>query len=44
LLEQDPVSGLQFYRRLAYLIGLRLVDCYAAMAPLQGERGPRSYG
>jgi CRP-like cAMP-binding protein len=44
LLEQDPVSGLQFYRRLAYLVGRRLMDCYAAMSPLHGEGNTRSYG
>jgi CRP-like cAMP-binding protein len=44
LLEQDPVSGLQFYRRLAYLVGRRLMDCYAGMSPLQGEGETRSYG
>jgi CRP-like cAMP-binding protein len=44
ILEKDPLSGLRFFRRLASLIGQRLVNCYQATLSVQGERDMRSYG
>lgn len=44
ILEKDPVSGLTFFRRLAGVIGRRLVNSYKATVSLHGERDPRSYG
>jgi len=43
-LEQDPISGMQFFRRLASVIGNRLANCYEAALSLQGNRDMRSYG
>jgi CRP/FNR family transcriptional regulator, cyclic AMP receptor protein len=44
ILQQDPASGMIFFKRLAALIGRRLVKCYKATLSLHGEREPRSYG
>ncbi len=44
ILEADPVSGMAFYRRLAELIGKRLVDSYGATLSLHAQGDPRSYG
>jgi len=43
-LEQDPASGMQFFRHLASLVGNRLVNCYEAALSLQGDRDMHSYG
>jgi CRP-like cAMP-binding protein len=42
ILEADPASGLQFYRRLAHHIGGRLVESYGAT--LSMHPGNRSFG
>ena len=44
ILHEDPISGMTFFKRLAALIGLRLVDSYKASLTAHGEREPRSYG
>lgn len=44
ILQQDPASGMIFFKQLAVLIGRRLVKCYKATLSLHGEREPRSYG
>lgn len=44
ILQQDPASGMIFYKRLAAMIGRRLVKCYKATLSVHGEREPRSYG
>jgi CRP-like cAMP-binding protein len=44
LLENDPVSGMSFYRRLAELIGRRLVASYGATLSVHGERHPKYWG
>jgi len=43
LLEQDPAGGLSFYKRLAGLIGKRLVASYGATLSVHGERAAKSY-
>jgi CRP/FNR family cyclic AMP-dependent transcriptional regulator len=35
---KDPASGLQFYRRLANLLGQRLVDVYRSIPAAHGEK------
>ena len=44
LLENDPASGLTFFRHLSRIIGQRLVNCYKATLSVQGKRNSRSYG
>jgi len=44
ILEKDPVAGISFYRRLAQLIGRRLVASYGATLSVHGQRDPRSWG
>jgi CRP/FNR family cyclic AMP-dependent transcriptional regulator len=44
ILQADPASGMIFFKRLAMLIGRRLVKCYKATLSLHGDREPRSYG
>jgi CRP-like cAMP-binding protein len=44
ILLEDPVSGMNFFRHLAALIGQRLVDSYKATSATQGLQEPRSYG
>ena len=44
ILHEDPVSGMTFFKHLAALIGLRLVDSYKATLAAYGEQEPRSYG
>ncbi len=44
ILEQDPASGLAFYRRLARMIGRRLVASYGAALSMQFPGDTRSYG
>jgi CRP-like cAMP-binding protein len=44
ILEQDPASGLAFYRRLARMIGRRLVASYGATLSMQFPGDTRSYG
>jgi CRP-like cAMP-binding protein len=44
ILEKDPASGLAFFKRLAMLIGQRLVESYGAALSVQSQQGPRSYG
>jgi CRP-like cAMP-binding protein len=44
ILHQDPISGMTFFKHLAALIGLRLVDSYKATLAAHGEREPRIYG
>ena len=44
ILENDPSSGISFYRRLAQLIGRRLVASYGATLSVHGQRDSRSWG
>jgi CRP/FNR family transcriptional regulator len=44
ILERDPASGLTFYRRLARMIGRRLVASYGATLSMQSTGDPRSFG
>jgi CRP-like cAMP-binding protein len=44
ILHEDPVSGMAFFKHLAALIGLRLVDSYKATLAAHGVHEPRSYG
>jgi CRP-like cAMP-binding protein len=44
ILERDTASGLAFYRRLARLMGRRLVASYSAMLSMQSLGDTRSYG
>jgi hypothetical protein len=44
VLEADPASGLAFYRRLARIIGRRLVASYGATLSMQSSGDTRSYG
>lgn len=44
ILEQDPVSGMSFYRGLAEIIGRRLVASYGATVSVHGERDPKYWG
>jgi CRP-like cAMP-binding protein len=44
ILHDDPVSGMTFFKHLAALIGLRLVDSYRATLTAHGVQEPRSYG
>jgi CRP-like cAMP-binding protein len=44
ILLEDPESGMTFFKHLAALIGLRLVDSYHATLTGHGVQEPRSYG
>lgn len=44
ILESDSVSGLGFYRRLARMMGRRLVASYGATLSMQFPGDTRSYG
>jgi CRP-like cAMP-binding protein len=44
ILFEDPASGMTFFKHLAALIGLRLVDSYKAILAAPGEQEPRTYG
>ena len=44
VLEADPASGLTFYRRLARMIGRRLVASYSATLSMQSSGDTQSYG
>ncbi len=44
ILEEDPASGLTFYRRLARMIGRRLVASYGATLSMQFTGDTRSFG
>lgn len=44
LLDSAPADGLQFYKRLAELIGKRLTASYGATLSVYGERGHRYWG
>ena len=44
ILHEDPESGMAFFKHLAALIGLRLVDSYRATLAAHGGPEPRSYG
>jgi CRP-like cAMP-binding protein len=44
ILEKDPASGLSFYRRLARMMGRRLVASYGATLSMQFPGDTRSYG
>ena len=44
ILERDPASGLSFYRRLARMMGRRLVASYGATLSMQVPGDTRSYG
>ena len=39
ILERDPVSGLEFFRRLARYIGGRLIESYGATLSMHPEKG-----
>jgi len=42
--EKDPTAGVLFYRRLAGLIGERLVRTYSMLPSVSKEEWPPSYG
>lgn len=44
ILAKHPASGMAFYRRLAELIGRRLVESYSATLSLHPQSDPRCYG
>jgi CRP-like cAMP-binding protein len=44
ILNEDPVSGMTFFKHLAALIRLRLLESYKAALTTHGERESRSYG
>ena len=44
ILEEDPASGLIFYKRVAAILGKRLVGAYQMLLSAYGEKGPFSYG
>lgn len=44
VLSQDPLSGMNFFKRLAALMGRRLVRSYRATLSVHGEREPRPGG
>ncbi len=44
ILARDPVSGVGFYRRLAKMIGRRLVASYTATLSMHSMGDTRSYG
>jgi CRP-like cAMP-binding protein len=44
ILLEDPVSGMNFFKHLAALIGGRLVDSYKATMAAHGAQETRSYG
>jgi CRP-like cAMP-binding protein len=44
ILERDPASGLCFFRRLARMMGRRLVASYGATLSMQFPGDTRSYG
>lgn len=44
ILEKDPASGLEFYRRLAKMIGRRLVASYGATLSMQFPGDTKSFG
>lgn len=44
LLQNDPASGMLFYRNLADSIGQRLFNSYRATVFVHGERSSQSYG
>lgn len=44
VLQNDPLSGMLFYRKLAEFIGERLFNSYKATVAVHGERSSLSYG
>jgi CRP-like cAMP-binding protein len=44
ILEEDPPSGLLFFRRLSQIIGQRLINSYRATVSVHGEKSSLSYG
>ena len=44
ILNQDPASGMSFFKHLAALVGRRLVKSYRATLSVHGERGPEPGG
>ena len=44
ILREDPVSGMDFFKHLAALVGRRLVRGYRATLSVNGEREPRPGG
>jgi len=44
ILLEDPVSGMNFFKHLAALIGRRLAESYQAALTGHGVQEPRSYG
>jgi len=44
ILHEDPISGMNFFKHLAALIGGRLVDSYRATMAAHGAHETRSYG
>ncbi len=44
VLREDPVSGMNFFKRLAALVGRRLVRSYRATLSVHGDREPRPGG
>jgi CRP-like cAMP-binding protein len=44
ILAKDPASGATFYKRLAGIIGQRLINAYNMVLAAHTEQGPPSYG
>jgi CRP-like cAMP-binding protein len=44
IFEDDPASGMLFFKRLAGMIGERLVNSYSAILSAYEREGPPSYG
>ena len=44
ILERDTASGMVFYKRLAKLIGNRLIHCYQLLPSAHGEQRPAPGG
>jgi CRP-like cAMP-binding protein len=44
IFEKDPASGLIFFKRLAEIVGQRLINCYNMLLAASKGEGPPSYG
>ena len=44
ILEAEPASGLEFFRRLVIQLGHRLFESYGETLSMHGKGGPGSYG
>ena len=44
IFERHPVSGLSFFKRMAGLVGKRLINSYRSLLAAHKEVGPSTYG